>query len=564
MNRFIQNYNGQEYDLLIIGGGITGASIAYEAASRGLKTALVEKNDFASATSAATSRMIHGGLRYLATGEFNLVRESLHERTVLQNIAPNFVHPQPFIFAVYDYMKSPMWMIKTGLMTYEVLSYDRSQVWDKNKKIPRFNTLTPRDIIRKFPSVIEHGLKGGFLYYDCKNHSPERLTLAFIKSAIHYGAHVANYAKVTGFLYEKINGKIHITGSRIYDQLKGKTLEIKTKLIVNASGPWADIMISHLLPDKPIKHIRRSEGIHLVINKKFSDKYIFASQDRNQEHFFIIPFRGYTIVGTTDKEFKGDPDNYTITKQSVDYLINKINSALKPEYHISYNDIVLAYGGLRPLVEDRTKDVYSSSRKYEITDHARDNILGLITVEGGKFTTSRRLAQKVTDRIFRKLNKKLVKSISASNYLVTSQIADLENFITIKSFQYPMFTPRQIRYLVYSYGTEIDRLMDIYLTNPGLQKILNKDGENLAQVVYAIHHEMAYTLTDILLRRTGIGWIGQPSDETLSLIARTAAQYLGWDNTQIKQQINDFKKIFSLVNSLKNNAHEKTISATMD
>ncbi len=566
MIRFTETYSGQTFDLLVIGGGITGATIAYEAALRGLKTALVEKKDFASATSAATSKMIHGGLRYLATGQLHLVRESLLERRILSNIAPNFVHPLPFVFAIYEHMNTPAWTMHTGMLLYELLSVGKTRPWDKDRKLPHFKHQPREKIIHEFPPIKTHGLKGGFLYYDCRNHFPERLTLAFIKSAVQYGAQVANYAQVTGFIHEKIKDKVKIKGTLVKDLITGRKLEIKAHLIVNAAGPWVDIVLSRLGQKSNIKHIRRSEGIHIIINKPLTKEKVFATQSPSGQHFFLIPFRGKTIIGTTDKEYTGDPDQYHVTRESVDELINKVNSILKPQHHITYKDIDYIYGGLRPLVEDSSTNVYNASRRYEIADEASKGIDGLISAEGGKFTTSRRLAEKVVDLALKKLKYDHIKSSSASKFLVTSRIPNLNDFIKQKIAQYPMLNPHQIKFLVYSYGTEIDHLMDIYQSNKNLQFIINNEGENLAQVVYAIRYEMARTLEDIIMRRTGIGWLGMPGEKILNQIAILAAKELNWSHQQMIEQIEKVKNLYTLVQTLKKHKNEtkQNISATMD
>ncbi len=551
MKRFTETYSGQTFDILIIGGGITGATIAYEAASRGLSVALVEKKDFASATSAATSKMIHGGLRYLATGQFHLVRESLIERQILANIAPNFVYPLPFVFTIYDHMKTPKWAMRTGLILYELLSFDRKTLSTGTRINRHFKTISPQQILNLFPFVKKAGIKGGFLYYDCRNHFPERLTLAFIKSAVSHGAQVANYVKMEKFLYTHQENTTNIKGIVAQDLITGKRLEIKARLVVNATGPWVDITLSKLAGKQSKEHIRRSEGIHIVLNKQLAYKYVFASQSPKGQHFFIIPYRGKTIIGTTDKEYFGNPDDYHVTKKSVDDLIDKVNTVLTPGHKITYKDIAYIYGGLRPLVEDTSGDVYKASRRYEIVDEARHGILGLISAEGGKFTTSRRLAQKVIDLAFKKLGKKHVKSKTASTRLITSDIDDIEEFIQTKAREYPMLNQRQLRYLVYSYGSEFDSLMDIYLSKPDLQFIVNEDGENLAQVVYSIKHEQARTLEDIIMRRSGIGWTGMPQDNVLKRIAHIAASELNWNDNQIINQIENVKKLYNLVNQLK-------------
>ena len=537
MNRFIENYKNQKFDVIIIGGGITGASVAYEAASRGLSVALIEKNDFASGTSAASSKMIHGGLRYLAKMELILVRESLRERRVLTNIAPNFVHPTPFIFSMYKTDKTPAFIMKIGMILYELLSFDKNFLKDKSKKMPSYKTLSANKLKAIIPQANTKGLKGAHIYYDCWNHSPERLTLAFIKSAVHYSAKVSNYTEMTDFIIEKKDNKTNVVkGIKVFDKLTNQNKEINGKLVINCAGPWVDILLSKTKNNHAHENLRRSEGIHIV-TKKIHDKYIFAATSPENQHFFIIPYRNHSLIGTTDKEYIGNPDNYQVTKKSIEELIDKVNSSFGENQKIQYSDVKYTYGGLRPLVEDQTEDVYNSSRKYEVTNEKKNGIEGLFTVEGGKYTTSRSLAETAVNKVFKHLKLKKVKSHTNQNYLKGSEIKNIENYVEQKQKQYPMFNNHQLSFLINSYGTEIDKLLEIYLSDKNFQLILNNDGENLAQVIYAIRFEMAKTLNDILFRRTALGELGILDNQKIELIASLVAKELNWTNEQKKKQI---------------------------
>ncbi len=536
MNRFIENYQNQEFDLIVIGGGITGATVAYEAASRGLSVALLEKSDFASATSSATSKMIHGGLRYLSTFEFSLVRESLKERRILMNIAPNFVHPAPFIFSVYKKDKVSNFQMKIGMLLYELFSFDKNKLWDKSRKMPNHKSISPEKVIELVPNALKKGLIGGQLYYDCSSHSPERLTLAFIKSAMKYGAQLANYTEVKDFIIEKGRKWKTVKGVKVIDKLNNVLLDVKGKMIINCAGPWADILLGKAREKHEDEILRRSEGIHFI-TKKLVEKYTFSGATLSGKHFFLVPYRNRTLIGTTDKEFIGKPDDYKVTKQAITELLEEVNQSFGEKEKIAYNEIDFAYGGLRPLVEDQTEDVYHSSRKYEITGEKKNGIAGLITVEGGKFTTSRMLAEKAINKAIRILRMPKNKSISKNNYIYGSEIKNFKEFVKEKQNQYAGFKPEHIEFLCKSYGTEIDKLFDLMGENPDLKIVLNDDGENLAQVVFAIRYEMAKTLPDILMRRTGLGQLGHPGKETLEKIAQTAAAELNWDKDKINEEI---------------------------
>ena len=545
MKRFNGNYEAKEYDVILIGGGITGATVAYEAASRGLSVALIEKSDFGSATSSATSKMIHGGFRYLSTFEFGLVRESLRERRVLTNIAPNFVHPSPFLFATYKNDKASHTTMKTGMFLYEILSYDKNRLKDKSKKMPHFESVSPDKVLSLIPNANNIGLSGAHVYYDCSSHSPERLTLSFIKSAVKHGAKVANYTELADFIIDKKDKIKIIKGVKVIDKLNGEKYDIKGKLVINCAGPWADFILDKAKDNSGNQHLRRSEGIH-IITKKLVDNYTFSAATKKGKHFFLVPYRGHTLIGTTDKEYIGKPDDYKVTRKAIEELLNDVNQSFGNGEKIEYKDIVYCYGGLRPLVEDQTEDVYQTSRKYEITGEKKNGIEGLITIEGGKFTTSRMLAEKAIDKALKILKYPKRKSNTKNEYLAGSKIDNFKLFVKKKQHQYPDLSPKQIEFLAKSYGTEIDELFAITKEDLTYLKTLNPDGENLAQVVYAIREEMAFTLPDIMLRRTGLATLGHPGKETLRKVAALAAKELKWDDNKIEEEINKMEIILQI------------------
>lgn len=531
MKRFIEKNPDYLFDLVVVGGGITGAAVAYEAASRGLKVALIEKKDFGGATSAATSKLIHGGLRYLKNMEFGLVRESLRERRVWENIAPNFVHPLPFLIPTYQNLKSNKWILGLGMMLYDVLSFDKDQTWDITKKLPNHKTLTANEALLSEPNLKNSGLTGASVYYDCQNIFPERLTLAFVKSAYEHGAQLANYTKVTGFI--KQNEKI--CGVRVRDELSKETYQIRSRLTVNCAGTWADIILN-MASDRPSDHkIKRSEGIHFL-TRKINGNNAVALMSENGRHFMILPWRGYSLIGTTDKEYNGNPDNYRVSKESIMDLINDVNNNYGGDT-LTYDDVIFAYGGLRPLVDEQTEGSYESSRKYEICDNAENNLDGLLTVEGGKYTTSRNLADQLMKIVQEKLQQRIPASVTYRKHLAGSEIDDMQIFMAGLHENYPDFNRNTIQYLGRNYGTESHAVFDIARRNRDLKAIVTHDGELLAEVEYAIQQEMAQTLSDILFRRTGVGTIGHPGKNKLQKIAELAADKLNWSNARLAEEM---------------------------
>jgi glycerol-3-phosphate dehydrogenase len=541
MKRFIENHSGKDYDIVIIGGGITGACVAYEAASRGLSVALVEKGDFSAATSAATSKLIHGGLRYLANFELGLVRESLKERRVLENIAPNFVYPIPFIVPLYNNSKSNKWLLKPAMYIYDSLSYDKGFTWDRTKKIPLHCSLSRRKTLEVEPVVKPAGLTGAVIFYDCASIIPERLTLAFIKSAAKYGADVSNYAKVEDFTREA--GKV--TGVIVRDLLTGKTVELRGKMTINCGGPWADLILDIARGKPGSQHVRRSQGIH-IITRKLTNKYVIGALTPDGRYCNIIPWRAHSLIGTTDQEYTGDPDNYRVTREAIEDFIGEVNGSFADSNLIKYSDVIYAYGGLRPLIDDETRDVVKTSRKYEIHDNEIDGLPGLITVEGGKYTTSRNLAENVLKTVMKKWGTGYKNSITAKTHLAGCEIKDIDAFIYSAKTANGDFNESSIDYLARIYGTEFSDVMRIARSHKKYAAPLNADGEMTAQALYAINNEMACTLTDILLRRTGIGTLGNPGSKVLESMAEIAAGELKWSTARIDLELEKAAKALSV------------------
>jgi glycerol-3-phosphate dehydrogenase len=539
MKRFIEHPTNKTYDIIVIGGGISGAAVAYEAASQGYSVALVEKGDFGAGTSAATSKLIHGGLRYLANFELGLVRESLKERKTLENIAPNFVYPMPFLVPLHKTGIRNKWVLEPGMILYDLLSYDKGLTWDKSKRLPLHRLLSREKALEMEPIIQSGDLTGAILYYDCANLNPERLTLAFIKSATSHGADVANYARVEDFARE--TGAI--SGVVVRDLLNGTTLTLRGKLVINCGGPWADILLGIARGKPGSNHIRRSEGIHIITRKITNASAAVGGLTPTGRPCNLIPWRGHTLIGTTDREYIGDPDKYSVTREKIEEYIAEVNASFGNPNLLKYTDVLAAYGGLRPLVDDQTKSVYKTSRKYEIFDHATEGLPGLVTVEGGKYTTSRNLAENVLKVVARQFGR-AAKSVTAQKHLAGSEIADMEAFVAAAKAKSPEFAG--VDYLARMYGTELDSLLELARSDKSLSAPLNADGEIAAQALYAIRHEMARTLTDIFIRRTGLGTLGYPGDDVAEKIASVASRALGWIPARVARELEAAKKVMNV------------------
>ena len=535
MKRYTGSDGDDTFDVIVIGGGISGAAVAYEAATRGLRVALFEKSDFCEATSAASSKLIHGGLRYLANLEYGLVRESLRERRVLENIAPNFVHPLPMLFPHYRAQhKSNKWLVKTGLTLYDLLAFDKGRTWDPGQRIPNHTTFSAFKARQVQPLLKHEGLSGASLFYDCLNVCPERLALAFIKSAMTHGAQAANYAKVTGFLLDGRGSTVQ--GVAVHDLIHNRSYEVRSAVTLNCAGPWVDNVLALTRHGRENLHLRRSEGIHIITAPLINDRCAISAITPEGRHCFLIPWRGHTLIGTTDKPYEGHPDDYRVTRRSIEELIAAVNGSFDG-LSLTLADVRHCYGGLRPLVETQTAETYKSSRKYEIHDHRREGLNHLLSVEGGKWTTSRHLAEKVIDRVREKTALPIPPSISERKYLEGSAIRDMNTFRRQTITANPDFTESALTYLEEIYGTDIQTILDLARQDKALAEPLNAQGDILAQAVHAARNEMVYTLNDIVLRRTGIATIGNPGEAILLRVAEAVGPDLGWDESRIQQEV---------------------------
>ncbi|MCW9035807.1 MAG: glycerol-3-phosphate dehydrogenase/oxidase [Rhodospirillales bacterium] len=534
MKRNLSETAEKPYDLLIIGGGISGACIAWDAALRGLKVALVEKGDFGGATSSATSKLVHGGLRYLRNFEISLVRNALRERRIWMTLAPHLVYPLPFLMPAYGHLAKGLFALKSGLTIYEALSFDRNWLLDGDKAIPPFETFSKEETLALEPGLEKKGLTGAVLFHDCQMYSPERLTLEVILSAVEMGAEVMNYAEVTRFVKE---GEL-VSGAVVKDVLTGKEETIRAALTINAAGPWADLLLNSLTERSRSKLIR-SKGIHLITRALSGEQAVAVPKTGG--HFFILPWRGYSILGTTDTIYEGDPDDVHVTEKDIEDFLHVVNEGF-PGAELTRDDVLYAYCGLRPLVDDQT-DVqatssYDASRKSEIYDHdEKSGIKGLLSVIGGKYTTSRYLAEETVDLALRKLGKEGVECQTHAMPLVGGEIGRFSSFCRRQQKRYADVDPKVVANLCRNYGSRADEVMDIAKLQKNGFVPLTEGGDLLSEVLFAVRFEMAQTLDDVLFRRTGIGTLGDPGEEVITKVSKLMAKELGWSQDRLNAEI---------------------------
>ena len=536
----------RRFDVVIIGGGITGAALAFDAADRGLVTALIDKGDFGAATSAASSKLLHGGLRYLQNLAFGKVRESALERMYFQNLVPHQTRYVPFVVPTYRGLSRGRALLSAGMLAYETLCLGQNRhVRDRGKRVPFGRSLTAAEVRNVIPGVRASGLTGGRLFYESHMHSSERVTLAFIDGAARKGACVANYVVSDRFLLEQ--GRV--VGVQATDRLSGHRLTVRGRLILNAAGPWIR-QLNEQLGGRTLSGIVTgfSKGAHIVTRPLTAGHAVaLPTQRRNQavihrggRHVFIIPWRGKSLIGTTYGPYEGDLDAVGATAADVAELIDDVNAALGPQT-LSPDDVLYSYAGLYPLVQaDIDPEVYQGTGDYQVVDHeAVDGVPGLLSVFGAKYTTARLLAERTLDLVSRKLGDDLSPCRTRKLALPAGEIVDLDRFRAERYERYrDLLSAQQVNHLITAYGAAADSVVGLAQEVPELIEPLASDRDTLAlEAIWATRHEMAVHLEDFVFRRTGLGTLGDPGTEALRRAAEIMGGELGWDTERRNEEI---------------------------
>lgn len=502
-----------DFDLIIIGAGINGAGIARDTAMRGLKVLLLDKGDVGGGTSSWSTRLIHGGLRYLEHGEFGLVRESLNERETLLRIAPHLVRPLPLLFPIYQDARRGRLLLRLGMIAYDLLSFGKS--------LPGHRMLSREAALASAPGLNKEGLVGAALYHDAQVEFAERLVIENALSAIQYGATVVTYARVESFLFsgEELNGV------QFVDELTGSRQQATAALVINAAGPWVDEFLNKTAPTQRL--IGGTKGSHLIVapfsGAPTTGLYIEAKTD--QRPFFIIPWNSHYLIGTTDIRYDGDLDDVRINDREIDYLLSETNSII-PSAKLKRKHILYAYSGIRSLPFTNESDEQKITRRHFIRPHPR--FKNLFSIVGGKLTTYRSLSEETVNLVFNTLGRAAPACLTAQ-----TPIAGLAS--QIKS------SPMVAR-LNRIYGAGANAIREMARADTALGEIFDAEsGAIAAEVVYAFRNEFARTLTDCLLRRTMVGLnssLGVGADEAAAVIA---VKHLAWSEDKARDEVRSYR-----------------------
>jgi len=519
-----------DYDVVVVGGGMAGAGVVRDLALRGLAVALVDKGDFASATTARSSKLIHGGLRYLELFDVGLVRESLSERERLGRLAPHLVRPLPFLVPIYRASSRSLIKVRIGLKLYDWLTPGRDR--------ERYRVLPAVDALSLEPAIRPDDLRGAGYYFDDLLLYPERLCLENVLSACRHGARAFNYAQVESVQRDAAGA---LAGVSVRDLLTGGVATLRARVLVNATGPWVDDFRALASVQERGKHIlRRTKGIHCLL-PRMTDRAIYHST-RDDRMIFVIPWRDFSLVGTTDTDFDGDLDRVYATGDEVRYLLGEVRQAV-PDPRVAFDEVLYTYAGVRPLSFEDGNRASDVSRAHKIVEEADGRLL---SITGTKLTCFRSLAEQLGDRVTRALGRRAHGRTAA----LTLDGADEETgrleahtWLDVSDDVAASGLAREtLETLVVLYGRNYRHVVELAGKVPGgSERLCPSNPDIVAQLHHAVQDELTVSLQDFLLRRTGIGTSRCQGRDCSEAIARRMAPLAGWSARRAEAELEAYQ-----------------------
>ncbi len=552
MDRDLPRLSADDFDLVIVGGGIYGICSAWTAALRGLSVAIVDRGDFCCATSANSLKLVHGGFRYIQHLDVRRIRESARERRILLRIAPHLVHPIPFVIPTYGYGLQGKGPLLLALTLYNLLTFDRNRgLQDPQRRIPWGRVISKEECLRLFPALERSGLTGGVIFYDGQMYNPPRLALSYLKSAVEAGAEAANYVQVTGFLRDGDR----VIGIKARDLLTGDELAVRSRMTLNASGPWVEELLRHvdvpgLRPPLPF-----SRDLYLVAARPPSQKYALAVpskhtdpnaiMSRGRRHLFIIPWRDHTLIGSSHVAHEGAAGDFAVTDKDIQELIDEVNECY-PALQLTRDDISFYHAGLVPMDESNGMTDLRLAQRFRIVDHeSADGISGLVSVSGIRWTTSGDVAEKAVNLIFRKLGLKPPKATRAETRVYGGHIDNFGEFSRREIRMRPFGLSEEVMgHLLRNHGSAYPEILQVIEGNPELRETIGSSTVIKAEVVHAARVEMAQKLGDVVFRRTDLGASGHPGEPGLQSCAALMAAELKWDEARMRRELAEVRDVF--------------------
>jgi len=522
----LNGIDSASFDAVVIGGGMAGAGVARDLALRGASVALFEKGDFASGTSSKSSKLIHGGLRYLELFDFKLVRESLREKKTLERLAPHLVRPLPFLVPVYRGSKRGLITVRIGMWLYDLLTPGRER--------ERFRVLRPLDALTLEPSIQADDLRGAGYYFDDLLLFPERLCLENALSAARHGARVHNYCEVEAVT----RGVGGIDGVRVRDLLTGRVHTVRASVVVNCAGPWVDRLRELAgVSDAGRRVLRTTKGIHCML-PRMTERAVYLST-ADDRMIFVIPWREFSMVGATDTDFEGDLDRLSATREEVEYLLDAVRPAL-PDPRVAFDQVIYTYAGVRPLAFEEGAPASKVSRDHKVVVEGPEG--RFLSITGTKLTCFRSLAEQVGDHVMRALGR----GERSRTALLTLDGLDEEAgkiegraWMDVSADMAATGLSREtMQTLVEIYGRAYPRVLDLARKLPdGTARLCPSNPDIVAQLHHALAEEMTVSLQDFLLRRTVIGQSACLGLDCYEAIGRRMSALAGWSSRRLDAEL---------------------------
>jgi glycerol-3-phosphate dehydrogenase len=519
-----------DFDVVIIGGGMAGAGAARDLALRGVSVALVDKGDFASGTTSRSSKLIHGGLRYLELYDFALVRESLRERELLRRLAPHLMRPLPFLVPIFRGSSRSLIKVRIGLTLYDWLR--------PGGQGERSRVLRPVDALSLEPALLAQDLRGAGYYFDDLLLFPERLCLENVLSACRHGARAFNYADAEEVVFD---ARGRATAVRVRDLLTGRVVTLGARIVVNATGPWVDLIRERSHIDERGAHIvRRTKGIHCLL-PRLTERAVYHST-HDDRMIFVIPWREFSLVGTTDTDFTGDLDRLSATREEVTYLLDEVRQAVA-DSRVSPEAVLYTYAGVRPLSWEEDTSASDVSRAHRVVSEAGGTVL---SITGTKLTCYRSLAAALGDQILRSLGRQ---APSRTGQLTLDGLDEEVGRVEARAWldvgpevAATGLARETLETLVATYGRGYRRVVELAGKVPGgAEPLCPQNPEIVAQLHLAVQEEMAVSLQDVLLRRTGIGTSRCQGLDCAEAIGRRLSQLAGWTPRRLQAELDAYQ-----------------------
>jgi glycerol-3-phosphate dehydrogenase len=536
MIRDVDRLASETFDVLVVGGGVYGLAVAYDAAQRGLSVALVERDDFGSGASFNHHRTIHGGLRYLQHFDVGRARESVRERRTIARIAPHTVRPLPFAVPLYRSLLRGKLAMHAGFLLDRVVSAGRNRGVPASHRLPGGRVVSRSTAIQRYPGLRRQGLTGAAVFYDYVTLEPDRLTFAFAIAAVEHGASLANHVDA---LEPIVEGR-RVAGVRVRDGLDGRQFDIAARVTVNATGSQVDRLLKALGINSGIPMFK---AMNLVTSRDAGDEAL-AGRSLLGRNLFLVPWRERALFGTWESQTTCDPCDANVDERDVASFVTELNQAF-PSLDLTLRDVTLIHRGVVPAAVRGSK--ISLEGHDLVRDHASQGVEGLVSVVGTKYTTARAVAERVTDVVLRKSGRASTACRTASVALPGGGLRDVGLAIADARRDHDAGLPSDtIPHLIAAYGSRYRDVLDI-ADRPEWRKRIAKESPVIgAELVWAVRKEMAITLADAVIRRTPLGALGYPGDDALERAAAIVGAERKWSDVQRRDEIESVKRFYDL------------------